>query len=97
MSSTFASLRAVPLPTRAFRLSPGAAFALQTSILVFLLAGSIAPTPLHAVYQAAWGFSPIATTVVFGVYAVAVLTALLTVGSLSDYVGRRPVLRISSD
>jgi MFS family permease len=29
---------------------------------------------------------------VFGVYAVAVLTALLTVGSLSDHVGRRPVL-----
>ena len=43
-------------------------------------------------YQAAWGFSPITITVVFGVYAVAVLSALLTVGALSDYVGRRPVL-----
>ena len=29
---------------------------------------------------------------VFGVYALAVLTALLTVGSLSDHTGRRPVL-----
>jgi len=29
---------------------------------------------------------------VFGIYALAVLAALLTVGSLSDYVGRRPVL-----
>ena len=28
----------------------------------------------------------------FGVYALAVLAALLTVGSLSDHVGRRPVL-----
>ena len=43
-------------------------------------------------YQAAWGFSPITITVVFGIYALAVLAALLVVGALSDYVGRRPVL-----
>jgi MFS family permease len=30
--------------------------------------------------------------VIFGVYAVAVLASLLVVGSLSDHVGRRPVL-----
>ena len=48
---------------------------------------SSAPTPLYAVYQSRWGFSPITTTVVFGVYALAVLAALLTVGSLSDHVG----------
>ena len=29
---------------------------------------------------------------VFGIYALAVLAALLIVGSLSDHVGRRPVL-----
>lgn len=68
------------------------AFLLQLSIIVSFLAGSSAPTPLYAVYQAAWGFSPITVTVVFGVYALAVLAALLVVGSLSDYVGRRPVL-----
>ncbi len=50
------------------------------------------PTPLYAVYQAAWGFSPITVTVVFAIYALAVLATLLVVGSLSDYVGRRPVL-----
>jgi predicted MFS family arabinose efflux permease len=44
------------------------------------------------VYEAEWGFSPVTVTVVFGVYALAVLTSLLTVGSLSDHVGRRPVL-----
>jgi MFS family permease len=69
-----------------------AAFALQVSIMVFLLAGSSAPTPLYSRYQAEWGFSPITVTVVFGVYALAVLAALLTVGSLSDHIGRRPVL-----
>ena len=74
------------------RLPAGAAFALQVSLVVFFLAASAAPTPLYALYQAHWGFSPITTTVVFGIYAVAVLAALLTVGSLSDHVGRRPVL-----
>jgi len=74
------------------RLPAGAAFALQVSVVVAFLAASAAPTPLYALYQARWGFSPITTTIVFGVYAVAVLAALLTVGSLSDHVGRRPVL-----
>jgi MFS family permease len=65
---------------------------LLASIIVAFLAGSSAPTPLYAVYAARWHFSPITTTVVFGVYALAVLTALLIVGRLSDHVGRRPVL-----
>ena len=78
---------------RRYRLPAGAAFLLQASITVFFLAGSAAPTPLYALYQREWGFSPITTTIVFGVYAVAVLVALLIVGSLSDHIGRRPVLR----
>jgi MFS family permease len=74
------------------QLTVRASFALQTSILVLLLAASSAPTPLYSVFQAEWGFAPITITVVFGVYAVAVLAALLTVGKLSDHIGRRPVL-----
>lgn len=62
------------------------------SIIVSFLAASAAPTPLYAVYAAHWGFSPLTTTVVFGVYALAVLATLLTFGKLSDHVGRRPVL-----
>jgi predicted MFS family arabinose efflux permease len=62
------------------------------SLIVALLASSAAPTPLYAIYQARWHFTPITTTVVFGVYALAVLASLLTVGKLSDHVGRRPVL-----
>jgi MFS family permease len=65
---------------------------LLASLIVTLLAASAAPTPLYAIYQARWGFTPITTTIVFGVYAVAVLTSLLTLGKLSDYIGRRPVL-----
>jgi MFS family permease len=65
---------------------------LLASLIVTLLASSSTPTPLYAIYQARWGFSPITTTVVFGVYALTVLVALLTLGKLSDHLGRRPVL-----
>lgn len=75
-----------------WRLPHTAAFALQVSMLVVFLAASMAPTPLYATYQAQWGFTPTVTTEIFAVYALAVLATLLTVGALSDYVGRRPVL-----
>jgi MFS family permease len=81
-------------PTRR-RLPPAAAFGLLLSIVIVFLAGSSAPTPLYAIYQAEWGFTPITETIVFGIYAIAVLTALLTVGSLSDHIGRRPVLLVA--
>src|ERR1700743_230152 len=74
------------------RLSGTPALILLASLIVSLLAASSAPTPLYATYQQQWGFSPITTTIVFGVYAVAVLASLLILGRLSDYVGRRPVL-----
>jgi len=77
------------------RIPSGAAFCLLASIVVTFLAGSSAPTPLYAVYQAEWGFTPIATTAVFGVYALGVLVALLTLGRLSDHLGRRPVLLVA--
>lgn len=64
------------------------------SIIVTFLAASAAPTPLYTTYQKAWDFSALTTTVVFGIYAVALLAALLTVGRLSDHVGRRPVLLV---
>ena len=89
-----------PFSRRARRSWPGGrarldgtpALVLLASLIVSLLAASAAPTPLYDVYQQQWGFSPITTTIVFGVYAVAVLASLLVLGRLSDYVGRRPVL-----
>jgi len=74
------------------RLSHNAAFALLASAGLTLLASSSAPTPLYATYQAKWGFSDLTITVIFGVYAVAVLASLLVFGSLSDHVGRKPLL-----
>ncbi len=81
--------------TGRLQLPARAAFYLQASIVMLFLAGSSAPTPLYSVYQAKWGFSPITVTAVFGVYAIAVLATLLTVGSLSDHIGRRPVLLVA--
>jgi predicted MFS family arabinose efflux permease len=75
-----------------YRLTGRPAVFVLGSLIVALLASSAAPTPLYAIYQAKWHFTPITTTVVFGVYALAVLVGLLTLGKLSDHVGRRPVL-----
>jgi hypothetical protein len=77
-------------------LSPRATFVLLASITVSFLAGSLAPTPLYPVYQAEWGFSALATTEIFGVYALALLASLLVAGRLSDHVGRRPVLVVAT-
>jgi len=74
------------------RTSSTATLALLVSIVVTFLASSAAPTPLYATYGAEWGFGSLGTTVAFGVYAVAVLVALLVFGRLSDHLGRRPVL-----
>src|SRR3569623_2705907 len=85
------------VPTRApVRLSDKAAFVLFVSRVVSFISGAAAPTPLYSVYQAAWGCSPVIVTVVFGVYAVAVLATLLVAGALSDHVGRRPVLVVAT-
>jgi MFS family permease len=81
-----------PAPAGRWPLSGRPALYLLASLIVTLLAASAAPTPLYAIYQARWGFTPITTTIVFGVYAVAVLASLLTLGKLSDHIGRRPVL-----
>ena len=74
------------------RLSGRRALFLLASLVVSLLAASAAPTPLYAAYAQEWGLTPVSTTVIFGVHAVAVLASLLTLGRVSDYVGRRPVL-----
>ncbi|MGO4324924.1 MFS transporter [Pseudomonas sp. KB_12] len=60
--------------------------------LLGFLAASSAPTPLYHLYQEQLQFSPAVLTLIFGVYAFSLLAALLTVGSLSDYLGRKPVI-----
>ncbi|WP_369259317.1 MFS transporter [Geodermatophilus amargosae] len=68
------------------------AFWSVAGLLVLVLAASGVPSPLYRVYQEQFGFGSGVLTLVFGIYAIALLAALLVVGSLSDHVGRRPVL-----
>jgi hypothetical protein len=83
-----------PFPARrsGLRLARPAAFWLVTATTAVLLAASSAPSPLYQVYQAEYGFSALTLTEIFAVYVLALLLSLLTVGRLSDFVGRRPVL-----
>jgi len=55
-------------------------------------ASGAAPTPLYQEYQSHFGLTPFMVTVIFATYVLSLLLALLTVGSLSDYVGRRPAI-----
>jgi predicted MFS family arabinose efflux permease len=57
---------------------------------LYLAAGAL--MPLLVDYQEKWDLPAAILTVAFAVFAIGFLAAVLTVGSLSDYVGRRPVL-----
>ena len=70
----------------------GRAFWIVAAISFLYLFAASAPSPLYGVYAAKWHFSPITLTVVFGVYAITLLATMLLAGSLSDSVGRRPVI-----
>ena len=47
------------------------------------------PAPLHVRYQQLWGFSASVLTLIFAVYAIALLAALLFFRGASDEAGRR--------
>ncbi len=57
-----------------------------------MMAGASAPSPFYPVLQRDIGFSSATLTGIFAVYAVALLLTLLVTGSLSDHLGRRPVV-----
>lgn len=78
-----------------WRLPAAAAFPLLALLLFAYFFAAAAPTPLFIVFQRAWGFSSSMLTVAFAIYALALLASLLVAGSLSDYVGRRPVMFVA--
>lgn len=86
------SLQSSPTKAARWQLPPAAAFPLLAILLfAFFVAGS-APSPLFVVFQQQWDFSPALLTVAFAIYAIALLASLLVAGSLSDHIGRRPVV-----
>lgn len=66
------------------------AFSVTTAVT--LIAGTAVPTPLYHTYQMTLGLSAVTVTIIFASYAYSVLAALLTAGSLSDYLGRKPMI-----
>jgi MFS family permease len=81
-----------PGPRSRSKLPPAAAFAAMTAAFAAFFIAAGAPTPLLPIYEANWKFPASMVTVAFGVYAIALLLTLLIVGSLSDHIGRRPLL-----
>ena len=53
---------------------------------------SNAPSPLYVVYQRRFGFSQATLTWIFAAYAFGVLVSLVTIGRISDEVGRKRIM-----
>ena len=60
--------------------------------LAVMFVGAILPTPLYPLYQRAFGFSGITLTLIYAVYVLGNLVALLFFGRLADQVGRRSAM-----
>ena len=78
--------------SKPWRLPVAVGFPLLATVLFAFFFAAAAPSPLFVVFQHAWGFSSSMLTVAFAIYAIALLISLLVAGSLSDHVGRRPVV-----
>ena len=79
-------------PEASRALSTGAMTLFSFAGAMLIAASSSAVTPLYRLYQASMHLTPFWITIVFASYVASLLAALLTVGGLSDYVGRRPVI-----
>jgi MFS family permease len=67
-------------------------FWVSVSLMVVFMYAAAAPTPLYRVYQEKWHFSAATLTAVFAIYVLFLVVTLLTAGSLSDHIGRRPLI-----
>ncbi|WP_086996778.1 MFS transporter [Rhizobium sullae] len=72
--------------------SPKNPIAFHAVTLATFFGASAAPTPLYRIYEESFAVSPVLITVIFAVYAFALLAALLIAGSISDHLGRKPVI-----
>jgi len=71
-----------------------AGFRITLAGMAVMMAGASAPSPFYPSLQQEIGFSAAMLTGIFAVYTVALLISLLVTGSLSDHVGRRPVISV---
>ncbi|MGW4914490.1 MFS transporter [Streptomyces sp. NPDC004270] len=69
-----------------------AGFWLIAAVYTLVMLGGTLPIPLYALWAPQMGFGPFTTTLVFAVYALGTVLALMVFASLSDRAGRRPLL-----
>ena len=65
------------------------ALAIVATELAVMFAGAILPTPLYPLYRQEFGFSGVTLTLIYAVYVLGNLAALLFFGRLADQIGRR--------
>jgi MFS family permease len=82
------SRAATPAATRTTRLG----FWVVAAVFLVVQAGGTIPIPLYVIWQPRYGFSAGVLTLIFAVYAVGTLLALMLISPLSDQLGRRPAL-----
>ena len=70
-------------------------FWLVAAVYGLVMLGGTLPVPLYAFWGPKFGFGAFTTTLIFAVYALGTVVALLFLASLSDHVGRRPMLLIA--
>ncbi|HEX4257170.1 MAG TPA: MFS transporter [Streptosporangiaceae bacterium] len=68
------------------------AFWLVAYVFGVTILGTAVPAPLYTLWQRQWHFNSAVVTLIFAVYAVAVLAVLLLAGRASDQAGRKPVM-----
>jgi MFS family permease len=77
------------------RLPEVTAFWVLAALFLMFFFASAAASPLYRRYQANFRFSSTTLTTVFAVYVLVLLITLLLFGSVSDYLGRRPVITVA--
>ena len=69
----------------------GTPMAIVAAAIALMFVGATLPTPLYPLYREAFGFSGVTLTMIYAVYVLGNMVALLIFGRLSDQIGRRSV------
>lgn len=70
-------------------------YLLTSAVLLGVMVGPTLPVPLYVLFERQEGFGSLGVTVVFAGYVAGTLLTLLTLGDLSDHIGRRKVLALA--
>lgn len=69
----------------------GAGIVIAGAALALMFVGATVPTPLYPLYRETFGFAGVTLTLIYAVYVLGNMVALLVFGRLSDQIGRRSI------